>query len=149
MTTHTEVTADAGAFAVLYARVQQFYARQMQAFDRGDAREWANTFTADAVFDVPTLPAPLHGRAAIAASLTRAAAETARAGVRLRHVVSMSDVTARGAGRVEVRSCTTVYATTVGGASRVHRMCVCEDVLELAADGGLLVSRRRVTRDDL
>lgn len=149
MTAHTELAADAAAFAAMYARVQQFYARQMQAFDRGDAREWADTFTVDAVFDVPTLPAPLHGRAALAASLTAATAGTARAGVRLRHVMSMFDVTARDAGRVEVRAYTTVYASTVGGDSRVHRVCVCEDVLERAADGSLLVSRRRVTRDDL
>lgn len=144
-----EAGPDAAAFAVLYAQVQQFYARQMQLFDAADAQRWAGTFTADAVFDVPTLPAPVTGRAGLVASLTAAAAATARSGVRLRHVVSTLDVTARREGRVDVRCYTTVYATRAGGTSRVHRMCVCEDVLVPGAGGGLLVRRRRVSRDDL
>ncbi|MER5950763.1 nuclear transport factor 2 family protein [Streptomyces sp. NPDC001904] len=140
---------DAAAFAVLYAQVQQFYARQMQLFDAGDAPRWAQTFTADAVFDVPTLPAPVTGRAGLAASLTAAAGAASRCGVRLRHVVSMLDVAARGDGLVDVRCYALVYATRVGGAPRVHRVCVCEDVLVAAPGGGLLVVRRRVRRDDL
>ncbi|MEV1026978.1 nuclear transport factor 2 family protein [Streptomyces sp. NPDC050264] len=149
MRTPTEVAPDAAAFAVLYTQVQQFYAHQMQLFDGGAAQQWARTFTEDAVFDVPASAGPVHGRAALAASLDAAAARAARTGVRYRHVMGMPDVAQRPDGGWDVRSYTIVHASTIGGVSRVHRVCVCEDVLVCGADGRLLVSHRRVTRDDL
>jgi hypothetical protein len=63
--------------------------------------------------------------------------------------MGMFDVVERPDGALDVRSYTTVYASAVGGASRVHRVCVCEDVLVRDADGQLLVATRKVTRDDL
>jgi 3-phenylpropionate/cinnamic acid dioxygenase small subunit len=136
------------ASLLLYTEVQRFYAHQMQQLDLGKAELWADTFTGDAVFDVPTLPAPVRGRSALVESAGQAAARLAEAGERHRHFMGMFDVVERPDGSLDVRSYTTVYASTIGGASRVHRMCVCEDVL-VRAGGELRVARRLVTRDDL
>jgi 3-phenylpropionate/cinnamic acid dioxygenase small subunit len=133
---------------LLYAEVQWFYARQMQQLDLGKSRSWARTFTADALFDVPTLPEPVRGRAALVAAVERAHAQLAEAGERHRHVMGMVDVRERPDATVDVRSYTTVHASVVGGVSRVHRVCVCEDVL-VREDGELRVARRKVSRDDL
>ncbi|MEU5811755.1 MULTISPECIES: nuclear transport factor 2 family protein [unclassified Streptomyces] len=136
------------AFGALYAEVQQFYARQMQLLDLGEAEGWAGTFTEDALFDVPTLPEPARGRAALAAACDRSAAQLAQAGLRHRHFMGMFDVAERADGAVAVRSYAIVYESAVGGSSRVHRVCVCEDVL-VRSGGALRVASRRVTRDDL
>jgi len=133
---------------LLYAEVQRFYARQMQQLDLGKAESWAGTFTEDAVFDVPTLPEPVRGRAGLIASVERAHARLAEAGEQHRHFMGMVDVLERADGTLDVRSYTTVYASVVGGVSRVHRVCVCEDVLVRGEDG-LRVAHRKVTRDDL
>ncbi|MEU6479750.1 nuclear transport factor 2 family protein [Streptomyces sp. NPDC047017] len=135
--------------AALHAEVQQFYAHQMQLLDLGEARSWATTFTEDATFAVPTLPEPVRGRAGLAAATTRSHAELAAAGQRHRHFLGMLDVRPRPDGATDVRSYAIVYVSDVGGGSRVHRVCVCEDVLVRDEDGGLKVAARTVTRDDL
>ncbi|MEW1818820.1 nuclear transport factor 2 family protein [Streptomyces diastaticus] len=135
--------------AALHAEVQQFYAHQMQLLDLAEAQGWAGTFTKDATFAVPTLPEPVRGRAALVAATTRSHAELAAAGQCHRHFLGMLDVRPRPDGAVDVRSYAIVYVSDIGGASRVHRVCVCEDVLVRDADGGLKVSARTVTRDDL
>ncbi|MFJ3923223.1 nuclear transport factor 2 family protein [Streptomyces sp. NPDC090022] len=149
MTTETASAPGAVWSAALHAEVQQFYAYQMQRLDLGEAEAWALTFTEDAVFDVPTLPEPVRGRAGLVASAYGARAALAAAGERHRHFLGMLDVRPRPDGTVGVRSYAIVYASEIGGASRVHRVCVCEDVLVRDADGMLRVSARRVTRDDL
>jgi 3-phenylpropionate/cinnamic acid dioxygenase small subunit len=133
--------------AALHAEAQQFYAHQMQLLDLGEAEQWAQTFTEDATFDVPTLPEPVRGHAGLVAATRRSSAELA-AGQRHRHFLGMLDVRPRPDGGLDVRSYAIVYASQIGGESRVHRVCVCEDVL-LREDGRLRVSARRVTRDDL
>ncbi|MFI8952442.1 nuclear transport factor 2 family protein [Streptomyces sp. NPDC053750] len=148
MSESTEYSLSSPSGLLRYAEVQWFYARQMQQLDLGKADSWAATFTEDAVFDVPTLPAPVRGRSALAAAVEGAHARLAEAGEQHRHVMGMIDVVERSDGSLDVRSYTTVYASTVGGTSRVHRVCVCEDLL-VRVDGELRVARRRVTRDDL
>ncbi|MBT2542099.1 nuclear transport factor 2 family protein [Streptomyces sp. ISL-44] len=136
------------AFGALYAEVQQFYAHQMQLLDLGESQRWAETFTEDATFDVPTLPEPVRGRAGLVAATSRTAAQLAEAGQRHRHFIGMFDVSERPDGVVDVRSYAIVYASAIGGDSQVHRVCVCEDVL-VRVEGALQVATRRVTRDDL
>ncbi|MFJ9343637.1 nuclear transport factor 2 family protein [Streptomyces sp. NPDC101733] len=135
-------------FGLLYTEVQQFYSRQMQLFDSFEAEPWAATFTEDAVFDVPTLPAPVVGRAALATSVRRNGRAQAAAGEQMRHWLGMLDVRQGPDGSLETRSYALVYLTVRGGGSKVHRVCVMEDVL-VRADDGWRVSRRLVTRDDL
>jgi 3-phenylpropionate/cinnamic acid dioxygenase small subunit len=149
MTIQTAVQPrSAGAFAALYAQVQQFYAHQMQLLDLGECERWAATFTEDATFDVPTLPEPVVGRVALATATGRTAAQLAASGTRHRHFVGMFDVVEQPDGTVGVRSYAIVYASRIGGESQVHRVCVCDDVL-VRVDGELRVATRRVTRDDL
>ncbi|MGX1673426.1 nuclear transport factor 2 family protein [Streptomyces sp. NPDC055400] len=149
MTAQLETAPHSPAFGALYAQVQQFYAHQMQLLDGAESQRWADTFTEDAVFDVPTLAEPVRGRPGLVAANRGAAARLAQAGERHRHFMGMFDVVERPDGALDVRSYTTVYASVIGGVSRVHRVCVCEDVLVRGTDGRLLVATRKVTRDDL
>ncbi|MFE2876884.1 nuclear transport factor 2 family protein [Streptomyces roseus] len=150
MTAMTAMTTRAavGEFGLLYAEVQQFYSRQMQLFDSFEAEPWAQTFTEDAVFDVPTLPAPVVGRAALASNVRRNAEVQASGGEQLRHWLGMLDARPQPDGTVNTRSYALVYLTPRGGEPKVHRVCVMEDVL-VPAPGGWQVAHRLVTRDDL
>ncbi|MFF4102585.1 nuclear transport factor 2 family protein [Streptomyces sp. NPDC001903] len=141
-------TAAVREFGLLYAEVQQFYSRQMQLFDSFEAEPWARTFTEDAVFDVPTLPAPVVGRAALASNVRRNAEVQAGSGEQLRHWLGMLDARPQPDGTVHTRSYALVYLTPRGGEPKVHRVCVMEDVL-VPAPGGWQVAHRLVTRDDL
>ncbi|MFJ9646103.1 nuclear transport factor 2 family protein [Streptomyces sp. NPDC004244] len=135
-------------FGLVYAEVQQFYAHQMQLFDSFEAERWAGTFTEDAVFDVPTLPEPVRGRAALAANVRRNREVQARSGEQLRHWIGMLDVQPQSNGTLRTRCYALVHLTPRGGESRVHRVCVMEDELVLSR-GRWRTSRRLVTRDDL
>jgi len=131
-----------------YCEIQQFYAEHMQLLDSGAAEEWAATFTEDATFRLPTLAEPVRGRQALAAAVRRTHAELAAAGEVHRHWHGMLNVRAIGDDAYHVRCYALVFATARGGTPRLHRTCVCEDVL-VRVDGKLLVRERTVTRDDL
>ncbi|CAL9647304.1 hypothetical protein SUDANB120_06515 (plasmid) [Streptomyces sp. enrichment culture] len=135
-------------FGPLYAEVQQFYARQMQLFDSFEAEAWAATFTADAVFDVPTLPEPVRGRAGLQANVRRNRQAEEATGDRLRHWIGMLDVRPAPDGTLRTRAYAQVHLTPRGGEPRLYRMCVMEDTL-VRAESGWQVARRLVTRDDL
>ncbi|WP_438486762.1 nuclear transport factor 2 family protein [Streptomyces sp. S186] len=146
--TLTPPTTEALALAALRAEAQQFYAHHMQLLDAGAAEEWAAGFTADGTFDVPTAPEPVRGRAALAAAARTAHTTLAENGEQHRHWPGVFDIRPQEDGTVRVRSYAVVYATTRGGASRVHRVCTCDDVL-VREDGVLRISARVVRRDDL
>nr|AFU65898.1 DacG [Dactylosporangium sp. SC14051] len=148
MTTQAAPQVRDSAFDRLYSEVQQFYARHMQLLDAGAADAWGATFTADGSFDVPTLPEPVHGRENLVAMMRRTAAELAAAGDQRRHWHGMLDVQPQPDGTVLVRCYALVFSTLEGGEPRLHRTCVCTDVL-VREEGGLRVRSRRVTRDDL
>ncbi|MEU5959279.1 nuclear transport factor 2 family protein [Streptomyces sp. NPDC047525] len=135
-------------FGALYATIQQFYAHQMQLFDDHDAERWAGTFTEDAVFVVPTLDAPVRGRASLAANVRRNKEQQARSGEQLRHWIGMLDVQPQTDGTLRTRAYALVYATPRGGGSTVSRVCVMEDVL-VRSRGKWRARSRLVTRDDL
>ncbi|MFC7896681.1 nuclear transport factor 2 family protein [Streptomyces sp. NPDC057381] len=152
MTTETldrfEDLAGQTGFGDLYARVQRFYAHQMQLFDRHDAEGWAATFTEDAVFDVPTLDQPVRGRAGLVASVRRNRRRQEDVGEQHRHWIGMLDVRPGHGGTLLTRCYALVYVTPRGGGSELLRVCVMED--ELVRDGAEWRTRRRVvTRDDL
>ncbi|MEU8891647.1 nuclear transport factor 2 family protein [Streptomyces sp. NPDC048442] len=153
MTTTPDLAPPAAAPAAwnasLHAEVQQFYAHQMQLLDLGESERWAQTFTEDATFAVPTLPEPVRGRPGLVAATSRSHAELAAAGQRHRHFIGMFDVRPLDDGAVDVRSYAIVYVSHIGGDSAVHRVCVCEDRLVRGDDGTLRVLARTVTRDDL
>ncbi|MGW1216648.1 nuclear transport factor 2 family protein [Streptomyces sp. NPDC002499] len=151
----TAVLADTAApplhgleFAALYAQVQQFYAHQMQLLDTHDSQRWARTFTPDAVFELPSLPGPLCGRAGLAHYLRAGAERRQRAGSRLNHWVGKLDLQPRADGSLRTRCSALVYLTPHGGSGRVLSVYVMEDVL-VGARGVWRTAHRRVVRDDL
>jgi hypothetical protein len=136
--------------SALYLAVQQFYARHMHVLDAGMAEEWAATFTPDGSFSAPGLDAPVRGRAALAAAVRDTKARLAAAGEIHRHWHGMVHVNPpREDGSVVVRCYALVIAVGSSGEPRMHRSCVCEDVLVPAegATGQWLVRERRVTPD--
>lgn len=135
-------------FDRIYAEVQQFYAHHMQLLDSGAAEEWAQTFTEDCVVSLPTMPEPVRGRARLAEAVARAAADRVARGEVQRHWHGMVAVHPDSDGTARVRCYALVFLTPLGGEPRLHRTCVCEDVL-VAGPNGWQVRERRVTRDDL
>jgi 3-phenylpropionate/cinnamic acid dioxygenase small subunit len=142
------MSASAAPFERLYAEVQQFYAHHLQLLDSGDAEGWAATFTEDGVFAPQTLPEPVRGRAALAAGLRQTSKELTEAGETHRHWHGMVAIDPQPDDTIRVRCYALVIATRHGGTSRLHRVCVCEDVLDRVA-GRLYVRHRTVSRDDL
>ncbi|OIJ89722.1 nuclear transport factor 2 family protein [Streptomyces colonosanans] len=138
----TQVTA----VDTLYAQVQQFYAHQMQLLDSFDAERWADTFTEDAVFDLPALERPVRGRAELAAAVRRTKERQERNREQQRHWVGMLQVQPQPDGTLGTRYYALIYVTPDGGASTVMRMCVIEDVL-VPYLGEWRACSRRVTFD--
>jgi hypothetical protein len=133
-----------------YARLQRFYASQMQLLDAGRTQEWAATFTDDAIFEAGALE-PVKGREAIEAGAAAVAAKFVADGIARRHWIGMIAVDGDGSDNGEglaVRSYALVLEIPAGGTVNVSRSTVCHDVL--AADGASWqVRHRKVTRDDL
>ncbi|MFE7430600.1 nuclear transport factor 2 family protein [Streptomyces sp. NPDC057545] len=132
----------------LYVEVQRFYARHMQLLDAGEAEKWAATFTEDGSFGAPTLPEPVRGRAALTAVVRQGANEREKAGEVHRHWHGMITVDSRPDGALDVVCYALVFVSVKGGSSRLHRVCVCRDVL-VREKGELRVRSRFVTRDDI
>ncbi|WP_405783672.1 nuclear transport factor 2 family protein [Streptomyces sp. NBC_00859] len=148
---HTEPVrpaAHAMRFAALYAEIQQFYAHQMQLFDRHDSERWAATFTNGAVFVLPALDAPVCGRAALAASVRGNRERQERDGTQLRHWIGMLDVDVRPDGTLRTCAYALVYATPRGGTPVVSRVFVMRDEL-VGRCGAWHVRHRVVSRDGL
>ncbi|MFE9453875.1 nuclear transport factor 2 family protein [Streptomyces sp. NPDC006739] len=135
-------------FAALYAQVQRFYAHQMQILDAHDTERWAATFTEDAVFELPSLPAPVLARDGLAHYVRAGAARQRRAGGRLNHWVGMLDVQPQADGSLHTRCSALVYLTPSGGSSKALYAYVMEDVL-VRTHTTWRTAHRRVTRDDL
>ncbi|MDN3028497.1 nuclear transport factor 2 family protein [Streptomyces sp. S.PB5] len=144
-----EHTLQSQRFATLYAQAQQFYADQMRILDAHDTERWTRTFTEDALVALPSLAEPLPVRAALAHYARTGAARQRQAGNRLDHWVGMLDVQPQADGSLHTRCSALVYVTPDGAGAKALHVCVMEDVLVRAADGGWRTARRRVTRDDL
>ncbi|KMS77329.1 hydroxylacyl-CoA dehydrogenase [Streptomyces viridochromogenes] len=147
--TTTPLSAPTTTDSTLRAEVEHFYAWQMQLLDSRACEEWAATFTPDGVFDANGLPAPAKGREAITAGARAAGERLTAEGLVHRHWLGMLTVGEQPDRTIRARSYALVIETERDGASRLHRSTVCEDVLVRAEDGSLLVSRRKVTRDDI
>lgn len=142
------VQYEAPGLTDIYPQVQQFYARHMQLLDDGRLEEWAATFTEDGTFSVPNYPEPARGRTQLVAGARTAHSAMEEAGERRRHWHGMVAVDMREDGTLAVRCYALVFHTPRGGAPRLHRTCVCNDVLVWVGDE-LQVRERVVTRDDL
>ncbi|GAA0639118.1 nuclear transport factor 2 family protein [Kutzneria viridogrisea] len=133
--------------ADVYQEVVHFYARHMHLLDAGAAAEWAATFVDDCLMDLPNLE-PVHGRTALAEMMAKSIAQLRAGGEQRRHWHGMITVDEMPGGELAVRCYALVFSTLFGGEPRLHRTCVCHDVL-VREGGTLKVRSRRVTRDDL
>jgi hypothetical protein len=96
----------------------------------------------------PTLDAPVHGRAALAANIHRNQDRQERDGTQLRHWIGMLDVDVRPDGTLRTCTYALVYVPPRGGTSTVSRVCVMEDGL-VRCCGKWRVRHRVVNRDGL
>jgi len=144
--TTTEQDGEAVASAELYAAVQQFYARQMGALDDGAVDAWADTFTADALFEDAGVTESLRGREAIRDSVRARVAGIQAEHRTFRHWFGMIDVRPGADGSVRTRLYALAMSTPTGGTLTVHGNVVCADHL-VPAGGGWLVRRRSVRAD--
>ncbi|MBT2383933.1 nuclear transport factor 2 family protein [Streptomyces sp. ISL-11] len=133
----------------LYARVQHFYAHQMQALDAGRFEEYALTFTESGTFQHSPSAEPARGRAAIVAELVRFHERFADDPVQRRHWFNHIALTPLHDGAVR----STVYAlvVTVRPGRRepeIAPSCVVHDVLETGGDA-VLTRSRSITHDQL
>jgi 3-phenylpropionate/cinnamic acid dioxygenase small subunit len=142
-------TATARLTADLYCQVQQFYARQMQLLDQGDAAGWAQTCAPEGVFAANAHPEPVCGRPAITAAARRAIDELSAAGEVRRHWLGMLAVSPGDDGTVSARSYALIFQTKIGGQATLRLSTVCQDALVPDGAGDWLVAHRQVTRDDL
>ncbi|MEV0175652.1 nuclear transport factor 2 family protein [Streptomyces sp. NPDC050803] len=131
----------------VHGRISQFYARQMRMLDDGAVEEWADTFTEDAVFEEPSLPEPLKGRAVLVEAARRRVGALAAQGRVRRHWLGMLDVF-EGAeiGVLHTRYYALALSTGGDGVPSFHSSTVAEDVLEAHGDAWLV--RHRSVRND-
>lgn len=134
-------------YAALYAQAQHFYTRHMRILDTHDTERWADTFTEDAVLELPGRPGPGPARAQLHRYARTGAQRHRRAGGRLDHFVGRLDVWPRPDGSLHTRCSALAYVATPG-VRHVLAVCVMEDVL-VRAGGRWRIAHRRVTRDDL
>ena len=130
-----------------YAEVQQFYAWQMGLLDDGAADEWADTFTEDAIFDEPSLAAPLLGREAIRESVRARVARLAAEGVTIRHWFNMITVEPMADGELRARSYALTLSTAPGADLTVRGHAICLDLL-VPHGSGWLVRHRQIRPDN-
>ncbi|MEO3977580.1 nuclear transport factor 2 family protein [Streptomyces sp. CAU 1734] len=139
--------ADGFVSAEVYARVQQFYARQMGLLDDGRPDEWAGTFTEDAVFqEASRLDEPLRGREAIRASSRARKVRLEEAKVDFRHWLGMLEVTDAGDGSLVTRAYALAMRTQRGGELDIFASVVCRDRL-VPVDGSWQVRSRDLEHD--
>jgi ketosteroid isomerase-like protein len=131
-----------------YFQLQQFYAKQMQNLDGGDADAFAASFTADGVF-VHYPHDEVQGRDAILTATREGVARTRALGVVRRHWFGMLEVTAGPDSTICTRYSAITSAVNADGEVRLEPTCMVEDVLVATGDGGYLNHRRTVRRDDV
>lgn len=126
------------------ARVTEFYARQNQAIDEGDADAFAATYTADGSFHSATYGDPVVGAEALIQLAKGVHAELAAEGIQQRHwtnsVVVNED--ARTA-----RSYLMIIRTGPDGVSTVLRHVTVTDEFSFDDEGLLKVRARQVHRE--
>ncbi|MET8976876.1 nuclear transport factor 2 family protein [Streptomyces sp. NPDC004539] len=143
----TVISGKGDAPAEVCSRIDQFYARQMQALDDGDIAAWVDTFTDDGVFVSNGLPDPVEGRSGLTALGGEAVARLDAKGAIRRHFVFNVIVEPLADGVLRT-TCYVPVFDTVDGVTQLTTSTVMRDELVGSRDG-LLVRHRTVTRDDL
>lgn len=134
---------DAGTIA----EIQLLYGRQSHAIDSGRATEWAETFTADGVFDSPSYPEPEVGSDQLTAFAQRFFDSAADANERRRHVITNIAVDLVSVDELAVDCYLQIVATPRGGETRLVRFTSVRDRVVRVNDRWR-IQHRTVTRDD-
>jgi 3-phenylpropionate/cinnamic acid dioxygenase small subunit len=142
-----EVAETADVDVAVWAQVHQLYGRQSHLIDEGHAPEWAATFTPEGQFHSPSYPAPVSGRAALAAFAEKFYTSAAAAGTVQRHVLTNIAIEATATDELEVRAYLQIVATPEGGESRLVRLTTVTDRV-VRHGGRWLIASRTVRRDD-
>ena len=132
----------------LLARVQHFYAHQMQALDGNRFEDYAATFTKDGIFQHTPNTDPAVGRDGIVTELIAFHKRFDGDPVRRRHWFNHIALTPQDDGDVH----STVYALVVtvrpGGKPEIAPSCLVHDVLVVEGDS-VLTRSRRVEHDQM
>jgi actinorhodin biosynthesis protein ActVIA len=131
--------------AELHFEVQQFYARQMQCLDSGDAVGFADTFADDAVF-VHVPGEVVRGRARIAAEIARNVERVQQAKAVRRHWFGMLVFEAESDDLIRTRYAAITSSTSMDGTASLGASSLVEDVL-VRRDGRLWTTSRTVHSD--
>ena len=142
------MTTDGRTATAVQDEVVHFYSRQMRLLDEGLVDEYAQTFTADAVFTADARPAPQQGREQILAGAKAAADALAEAGVQNRHWLGMVEAVEQQDGTVHAAHYAIVFRTQLGGRPEVQLTASARDVLVRCPEG-FQVRLRQVHRDDI
>lgn len=140
-------SGNAPVSAEIYARIDQFYAIQMQALDEGDVAGWVDTFTDDGVFASNGVPDLVEGREQLAALAGGTVARLNDQGAIRRHFV-FNVIVEPSSGGVLRTTCYVPVFDTIDGVTSLTTSTVMRDEL-VDSGAGLLVRHRTVTRDDL
>ncbi|MCX4906893.1 nuclear transport factor 2 family protein [Streptomyces sp. NBC_00878] len=136
------MTESNAVLAELYARVQHFYAHQMQALDALRFEEYAATFTKDGTFQHSPGVEPAVGRDGIVAELVAFHKRFDDDPVRRRHWFNHIALVPQADGALR----STVYALVVtvrpGARPEIAPSCLVHDVLVVEDDAVRLRSRR-------
>jgi actinorhodin biosynthesis protein ActVIA len=132
----------------LYTRVQQFYARQMQALDRGDFESYAATFTPDGSFHHSPGATPARTRPGIVTELIEFHKRFDGDPVQRRHWFNHVVLDPRADGAVDSTVYALVVTTRPGGLPAIAPSCVVHDVLEVGHEE-ILTRSRRITHDQM
>jgi actinorhodin biosynthesis protein ActVIA len=130
----------------LYAQIQHFYARQMQALDGRRFAEYAGTFTPDGIFQHSPDLEPARGRTEIVTVLVDFHRRFDNDPVQRRHWFNHVALVPRDDGSIGSTVYALVVTTRPGGKPEIAPSCVVHDVIVLDGDEPLLRSRR-VTHD--
>lgn len=133
-------------FAELYAEVQQYYARQMQALDNGKLEDYAATFTEDAVFGHTPGREPARTRAGIIKDLYEVHKRFENDPQQRRHLFTMIDIEPQDDGSIRSTCYALVLTTRPQRGPELVRSCVVHDVL-VRENGSLLNKSRHVEHD--
>ncbi|OZC61779.1 hypothetical protein CH306_09995 [Rhodococcus sp. 15-725-2-2b] len=133
--------------AATVAEIQLLYGRQSHAIDSGRATEWAETFTADGVFDSPSYPEPEAGRDRLIAFAQRFFDSASDANERRRHVITNIAVDLVSVDELAVDCYLQIMATPRGGETRLVRFTSVRDRV-VRVDDRWRIQHRTVTRDD-
>ncbi|WP_018547668.1 nuclear transport factor 2 family protein [Streptomyces sp. LaPpAH-108] len=132
----------------VYARVQHFYAHQMQALDGGRFADYAATFTADGTFQHSPSAAPAVGHAGIVSELVEFNKRFDGDPVQRRHWFNHIALEPQDDGSLRSTVYALVVTTRPGGKPEIAPSCVVHDVLEIT-ESGVRTRSRLVTHDQL